>query len=351
MAVAAVAGALSTARVPSEARAAISWVPRGAFAGMQFTSLLSPPGLPCIIIFTALQNGGLKGSTDCGVQFADLLFADVHGVTAKDENIGYTAAGGLGVLKTIDQGVAWFPVNDGLPALADARSVVIHLGFPDSVFCGLDGGGVFVGGPSVDSLIQWTSLNAGLGDLRIRHLARVRGGTYLMAAADGGIWRREGGVWSAVAPGLVANRIVIDAADSSRVYAATEGGVYRSTDAGQSFFASSSGLPAAVAINDIARRTDVNHVLYVGTRGAGVYESTDFGATWHAFGPALPGDNDVRAVLGAVETNKNLARVFAGTKQDGLFEAQISTQTVTTTWGRLTGGVPRLKFASPVHGK
>jgi photosystem II stability/assembly factor-like uncharacterized protein len=325
------AGAGSSPRPTSQ----ISWIPRGAYSGIEFTSIVSPAGFPCVIAFTALQNGGLRVSTDCAVAFADLLFANAHAVTAETENIGYVAAGSAGMIKTVDQGISWFPINDGLPMGADARDVAIHFASPETVYCGLQNGGVYRGEPRPDSLIHWVPMNDGLGDLAVRTLVRVRGGTFFLAGTDGGIWRYESGSWSPVAPGVVANRLVIDAADSSRVYAATETGVYKSRNAGLSFAPSSTGLPPGVAVNDIARMTDVPRYLYVGLRGQGVYESDDFGESWHAFGPALPGENDVRAILATFEPDT--AHVFAGTRVDGLFEAQIdaTTQTEATTWGRL----------------
>jgi hypothetical protein len=313
----------------------ITWIPRGAYSGIEFTSIVSPAGFPCVIAFTALQNGGLRVSTDCGVGFADLLFANAHAVTAENENIGYVPVGNVGMIKTVDQGISWFPINEGLPMGADARDVAIHFAKPETVYCGLYNGGVYKGEPQPDSLIQWSAMNNGLGDLTVRTLVRVRGGTFFLAGTDGGIWRYEGNSWSSVAPGVVANRLVIDAADSSRVYAATETGVYKSVNAGLSFAPSSSGLPNGVAANDIARMTDVPRYLYVGLRGEGVYESDDFGAAWHQFGSALPGENDVRAILATFEPDT--VHVFAGTRVDGLFEAQFdaTTQAHPTTWGRL----------------
>ena len=187
------------------------------------------------------------------------------------------------------------------------------------------------------TLHAWSSLNAGLCDMQVRTLARTRGGSYFLAGCQGGIWRYAGGSWQAVAPGVVANRITIDAADSMRVYVAAEDGVHRSLDGGQSFAPSSTGLPASVAVNDVARLPTLPHVLYAGLRGAGVYESRDFGTSWAPFGAALPGENDARAVLATVETGDNLVHVFAGTRVDGLFESQFdySTQVEATTWGRI----------------
>jgi hypothetical protein len=317
------------------AHAGISWVPRGAFADREFTTLVSPPNYPCDVAFTALGNGGLGVSTDCGVSFATLIITNAYDVTAKSTDVGWIAAGTSGVVKSIDGGASWFQVNAGLPAFKDVRAVVLHLAGPDTIYAGLHGDGVYIGRPAADSTQVWAAMNNGLSDLNVRALVRVRGGTYFLAGTDGGIWRWSNGSWSPAGLGVVANAFVIDSADSSRCYAACgTGGVYRSLDAGQSFIPSSNGLPAGVAVNDIVRRTDDPAVLYVGT-GAGVYESVDYGVDWHPFGPPVPGGNDVRAVLCVVQTAQNQANVFAGTLRDGLFEAQYSTPVEPTTWGRL----------------
>lgn len=315
------------------------WVQRG-FAGQEFTSLVSPPGQPCVVAWTALNNGGLGVSTDCGAQYAILYIGNAYDITAKDTNTGYVAAGTIGVAKTKDTGSNWFAVNDGLPPAHDARAVILHVAHPDSVFTALHGGGVFYGGPKAgggnDSLMQWTAMNEGLLDLNIRCMARVRGGSFFLAGADGGIWRRGNNTWSLTGPGIVANAIVIDAADSSQAWAATENGVYRSQNQGLSWTPSSTGMPSGLAVNDVARRTDGSAVVYAGTRGQGVWESTDSGSNWHPFGPPLPGDNDVRAVLAAVGASAvDSAHVFAGTRANGLFENGYSTPATPTTWGKL----------------
>ena len=316
--------------------AAIAWEPLG-FAGYEFTELYTVPGNACIVAWTALGNGGIGVSTDCGNQYARLFLLSAHDVTAKNENIGYVAAGTIGMAKTLDTGSNWYDINDGLPAQHDARAVLLHVGFPDSVFCALYNGGVFRGGPKAagNDTIRWAAMNNGLLDLRVRALARVRGGTYMLAATDGGIFRWAGGLWTLVAPGVVANALVIDASDSSRVLAATELGVQRSTNYGLSWLPSSTNLPL-VAVNDVARRTDNPLVWYVGTRGQGVWESVDGGSSWRKFGPNLTGDNDVRAVLCTVGANSvDDADVYAGTRADGLFRAGYSTPVPPTSWGRV----------------
>ena len=313
-----------------------TWEPLG-FAGNEFTSLYTVPGNPCVVSWTALSNGGLGVSTDCGNQYANLFLLSAHDVTAQNENIGYVAAGPVGVAKTLDTGSTWFDINLGLPAQHDARAVLLHVAHPESVFSALYNGGVFRGGPKAvgNDTIRWEPMNTGLLDLRVRALARVRGGSFMLAGTDGGIFRWAAGAWTLVAPGVIANALVIDAADSSRVLAATETGVMRSTNFGQTFLPSSTNLPL-VAVNDIARRTDGSLVWYAGTRGQGVWESVDGGASWRKFGPDVPGDNDVRAVLSTVGAQApDDADVYAGTRADGLFRFGYSTPASPMTWGRV----------------
>jgi len=268
-------------RAESPCAGSFCWVQRG-FAGQEFTALVSPPGNPCVVAWTSLNNGGLGVSTDCGELFASLYIGNAYDITARDTNVGYIAGGTTGVAKTKDTGSVWFAVNDGLPPSHDARAVILHIAHPESLFTALHGGGVYYAGPKAgggtDSLLQWTAMNEGLTDLGIRCLARVRGGSFFLAGADGGIWRRAGGQWSIVAPGVVANAIVIDPADSSRVWAATETGMYRSLNYGASWAPSSTGIPGGTPVNDVARRTDGGPVVYAGTRGQGVYWCTDYGS-------------------------------------------------------------------------
>lgn len=338
------AGLLAVAVLPGEAVSpcigSFCWVQRGSYAGHEFTSLQSPPGNPCVVAWTGLNNAGLNVSTDCGVQYANLLILNAYDVTARDTNVGYVAGGTLGVAKTKDTGSTWFQANTNLPGFHDVRSIVIHYAHPESAFCALHGGGVFIGGPTgagTDSLLFWTPINEGLTDLNVRRFVRVRGGTYMLAACDGGIFfRGPSHVWQETGVGLVANGLLIDASDSTRAYAACETGLYRSLNSGASWFASNTGLPSGVPLNCIARRPDGSNVLYVGTRGSGVYESIDQGASWRPFGPAVPGENDVRTVLCTVGgTAADSAGVFVGTRNDGLYETAYSTPASTMSWGHL----------------
>jgi hypothetical protein len=321
---------------PAAAEPQLAWESLG-FAGYEFTAIYTVPGNPCVVAWTALNNGGLGLSTDCGDSYARPFLLSAHDVTGQNEVVGYIAGGTIGMAKTVDSGSNWFEINDGLPLARDARAVILHVAHPESVFSALYNGGVFRGGPKApgNDTTRWAAMNEGLLDLRVRALARVRGGSYMLAGTDGGIYRWAAGAWSLVAPGVVANALVIDAADSTRVLAATESGVQRSANSGLSWMPSSTNLPV-IAVNDVARRTDDPQVWYAGTRGQGVWESVDGGLSWRAFGPDLPGDDDVRAVLCTVGARAvDDAEVYAGTRADGLFRAGYSTPALPTSWGRL----------------
>ena len=76
--------------------------------------------------------------------------------------------------------------------------------------------------------------------------------------------------------------ITLDPSSSSVLYAATERGVFRSTNAGATWRAMPSGLTDITALEVDPRRTSV---VYAGT-GHGVFKSTDGGRSWRRVGNA-----------------------------------------------------------------
>src|SRR5579884_782183 len=97
--------------------------------------------------------------------------------------------------------------------------------------------------------------------------AREEGGWELVGA-------REGGTVSVIA---TSPRFATD----QTVFAGTLAGLYRSTDGGQSWHPSGSGLNSpfidAVAVSPLYER---DHVVFVGTRQGGLFRSSDAGESW-----------------------------------------------------------------------
>jgi photosystem II stability/assembly factor-like uncharacterized protein len=74
-------------------------------------------------------------------------------------------------------------------------------------------------------------------------------------------------------PDVPVNSLTIDPAQTNNIYAATDIGVYASTDGGANWFPYSEGLPR-VAVFDIAFQNAAQRVLRIATHGRGVWERT-----------------------------------------------------------------------------
>ena len=69
----------------------------------------------------------------------------------------------------------------------------------------------------------------------------------------------------------VANSVVIDPADSARIFVGMDVGVFESTDGGDSFTAAMSGFPLGTVVTDLEIDDDP-HVLTAGTYGRGAWQ-------------------------------------------------------------------------------
>jgi photosystem II stability/assembly factor-like uncharacterized protein len=115
-------------------------------------------------------------------------------------------------------------------------------------------------------------------------------------ASDSGRWNVPYGP-----PGAGVGPLVVDPRDSSNVYAATGGRVYRSTDGGRSW---TGGVQIDPRVDSLAIDPQRPSMLYAGT-GQGVFKSIDAGRSWAWSGlgqtPRLPGgfrgEGDVGAIV------------------------------------------------------
>ncbi len=82
-----------------------------------------------------------------------------------------------------------------------------------------------------------------------------------------------GGTWAAVGAGLPnvpANSVAIDPLDSTRIFVATDVGIYESTDSGDNFVAFSAGLPLGIVVSDL-EIDDYPHVLTAASYSRGAW--------------------------------------------------------------------------------
>jgi photosystem II stability/assembly factor-like uncharacterized protein len=206
----------------------------------------------------------MKGNTDAA-QFASLA------QDAGDARILYagsrsnTGASGA-VYKTVDAGRKWVPSGSGLPA---ERVGLLVSGAPNTVFALVDSHGLF---RTTNGGGSWSASSSGLPDGKVKALA-------------------------------------VNPKDLSQVFAATEKGLFRSTDTGASWIRV--GARAGTGIED----EDVQAVAIDPATGAvyaggfhGVFKSADGGVTWAPLRDGLL-HQDVRALVVAGAP----ARLWAGT--------------------------------------
>jgi photosystem II stability/assembly factor-like uncharacterized protein len=222
-------------------------------------SMVMDPNDPNVV-----YAGGAK-TTDGGDTWIDLGGHAAGFAVAMDptnSNILYSDVDG-GVEKTVDGGVTWETVSQGLWS-AVIWSLAINPFDPNMLFVGTNGDGAF---KSIDGGATWTSLDI-----------------------DSTVYG-----------------LFVDPDDGNIVYAGSNGdGVYKSTDGGDSF--TRVGSPDVGVIFSIVKS---GNRLYAGTAGGGVSVSEDGGATWTNTG--------VSQSQGLILSVDSAGSVYLGTNFDGAF--------------------------------
>lgn len=169
----------------------------------------------------------------------------------------------------------------------------------NSTFAGTVGDGIYF---STDSGIKWRPLNpVGLSNNGINCF--MWAGTNLFAGTDGGVFLSTdgGNTWFAVNSGLYNNVITSLAKIGSKIFAGTSSGVFISSDNGAFWYNSSYGMTNY----DVRCLLTDGDFLYAGT-GGGIFKSTDNGNSWISSNFGLI-SQDVYALL------LNGSTIFAGT--------------------------------------
>jgi photosystem II stability/assembly factor-like uncharacterized protein len=260
-------------------------------------------------------------------------------------------AGGGGLFKSVDAGVAWSPSHEGLPSDADVISLAIPPQRPATVYAGVsykgiyksrDGGATWTLSLGATDLVSTIVLDPGrattvlaggnLGVYRttdggatwdLKQIGLLGSGIYALAAdtraagiffAGGskGLFRsRDGGqTWSQVATGNVLS--LAASAPTGTVYAGlADGAVLRSTDHGAHWTVSR--LPVKLPVREIVPSPVQPRTVYAGANG--VYRSTDGGRTW-----SLASEGLGTAMILALVSTRNGA-FYAGTSGGGMLES------------------------------
>ncbi len=161
----------------------------------------------------------------------------------------------------------------------------------------------------------------------------------LYVSEDSGVSWREAETATRMTYGIHALVFAPDA--PGVVLAATERGVIRSTDGGQSWERSESLTDRHVAALVIVPQSP--STLFAGTLGDGVFKSTDGGNTWNASGSGIT-DLTIHAL--AIDP-QNPDTLYAGAKEGGIFKSTNGGETWSSLGRSPSGAVVRLLAIHP----
>jgi len=193
-------------------------------------------------------------------------------INPNNPNILYIGTAAGGAWRSRDAGLTWVPLFD--------RQLAIGIGEP---------GGLAIDPNNTDIIYAGTSQRLLLGDVNPTFFNAPNPSQGLFKSTDGGSsWIQLGAGFPAGNTGnalatflnVDINVVVVDPANSNRLYCASRSGVWVSSDGGQNWTAgANAGGDARSLVLDPSSPPNAR-ILYAGISGRGAFTSTDGGATW-----------------------------------------------------------------------
>ncbi|MBL8175230.1 MAG: hypothetical protein JNK48_11220 [Bryobacterales bacterium] len=217
----------------------------------------------------------------------------------RDPRVLYAGAATGGVWKTTDGGANWTPLTDDQPSLA-IGCITLDPNNPDIVYVGT-GEANF----SADSYYGAGLLKSTDGGKTWRHIPGPFAGPFALSSAG------RGARIASIVVHPRDSRILLAAMHLSALVS-TASGIYRSTDAGETWTQVLNALPATDLVIDRANPNNLYAGLgRFGEANAGVYKSADAGLTWTRLTSGLPPAAETgRIALAIAPSNPNI--LYAG---------------------------------------
>jgi photosystem II stability/assembly factor-like uncharacterized protein len=231
------------------------------------------------------------------------------------------------IYKSRDGGASWVTVNEGMSTYR-VLSLLVDPNIPTVLYAGTNSDSVY---KSTDGGISWNIANAGMKE----HIAIVnnfavdpRNPRTIYAATTVGMFKTTDGamLWEYMSVGFESHYIVsvvMDPQNSNILYVGTSGGVYKSTDEAKNWRPVNNGMikedqiatAMALGVNAIAIDPRSPNIIYAGTTH-GLYKSTNAAESW----TFVKGELENAFVAGLVVDYQDPQTLYAGTDR-GIFKS------------------------------
>jgi Secretion system C-terminal sorting domain len=216
-------------------------------------------------------------------------------VDPSNPNTIYLGAPAGGIWKSTNAGDSWTPLSDNLPQIG-VSGIAVDYSNPNIIYIATgdaDASDTYSVGvlKSTDGGITWNTTGLTFFDTNSRAgdiLINPSDSNMLWVATDGGLYRstNAGTSWTMVQAGdFSQGRIRLKPGNNSTVYAVSNNRFYRSTNSGASFSVITTGLPSSsgrMLLDVTPANSEVVYILSATTSYGlqGVYKSTNGGTSW-----------------------------------------------------------------------
>ena len=272
--------------VYSSATAGESWSHAGGpIAELSVSVIVAHPGAPGRL-YAGTDGAGVFQSSDGGVSWSawntGLSSLNVSAIAVAPPSV--YAATGEGIFRSRETEAGWEAVNSGLTDRAISAMAALP-GEPGELFAATLAGKVF---HTKDGGSTWSETSQGPWRRTVRSLVLAGSPPVLWAATERGIFSSSngGGTWSAANTGLTSLQISAlqpDPGDARMLYALTADGVFRCANGG-----AWTPLSRDLGSGLLALAPAAGSLLYAGGDGA-VWKSPDGGKSWKSL-PLAPAE-------------------------------------------------------------
>lgn len=229
---------------------------------------------------------------------------------------------------------AWRPLG---PAPAAIEAAIASDPPTRTIYIATLGGGVF---KSTDNGVGFHAVNTGLQALNVPTLVMAPNDPDLVyAGTESGVYKTTNGgaSWQATSETGLPLALVMDPANSNVLFAGFNGGLRKTIDGGATWVNAAAGL-GSPQVFSLAIDPRNSQVVYAGTTGQGAFKSVNGGATW----TPLAIDSTVWTLV--IDPNDSNT-IFAGSNGNGVFKSADAGATFTRVGSPKVGVVLSLAVA------